>query len=236
MITFVFVGTGGQSVANEVWICLKAVIDGMAKPVEERTMIAAAAESRERGEAKSVLTTGEVAYICSVAPRTVSKWFDSGQLKGYRIPGSRDRRIPRDELIRFMRAHGIPLGNLGVVRRAILIIDTDVNRYRGLTERLGKQGIEVKVVDNCLAAGAQLAWLIPAVVVINLTSVFEPMRIAEWISAEPWTRGVRLVGLATQKKLDEERRKLLPAGFDAILPVDCDMGEIIAMIGEQRGR
>ena len=31
---------------------------------------------------KDVLTTGEVAQICSVAPRTVSKWFDSGQLKG----------------------------------------------------------------------------------------------------------------------------------------------------------
>ena len=35
---------------------------------------------------KDILTTGEVAAICNVAPRTVSKWFDSGQLKGYRIP------------------------------------------------------------------------------------------------------------------------------------------------------
>ena len=43
---------------------------------------------------KDILTTGEVAKICNVAPRTVSKWFDSGQLRGYRIPGSKDRRIP----------------------------------------------------------------------------------------------------------------------------------------------
>ena len=43
---------------------------------------------------KNILTTGDVARICSVAPRTVSKWFDTGQLKGYRIPGSKDRRIP----------------------------------------------------------------------------------------------------------------------------------------------
>ena len=42
-----------------------------------------------------VFTTGQVAKICKVAPRTVSKWFDSGRLKGYRIPGSQDRRIPR---------------------------------------------------------------------------------------------------------------------------------------------
>jgi excisionase family DNA binding protein len=43
-----------------------------------------------------VFTTGQVAKICKVAPRTVSKWFDSGRLKGYRIPGSQDRRIPRE--------------------------------------------------------------------------------------------------------------------------------------------
>ena len=45
---------------------------------------------------KEVLTTGEVAKICNVAARTVSKWFDSGQIEGYRIPGSKDRRISED--------------------------------------------------------------------------------------------------------------------------------------------
>ena len=57
---------------------------------------------------KDVLTTGQVSRICNVAPRTVCKWFDSGQLRGYRIPGSRDRRIPLAELIRFMKAHNMP--------------------------------------------------------------------------------------------------------------------------------
>ena len=59
-----------------------------------------------------VFTTGQVAKICKVAPRTVSKWFDSGRLKGYRIPGSQDRRIPREQLIRFLKEHGMPLGEL----------------------------------------------------------------------------------------------------------------------------
>jgi excisionase family DNA binding protein len=57
---------------------------------------------------KNVLTTGDVAKICNVAGRTVSKWFDSGLLKGYRIPGSQDRRIPVEEMIRFMKEHNIP--------------------------------------------------------------------------------------------------------------------------------
>jgi len=56
----------------------------------------------------NVLTTGDVANICNVAPRTVSKWLDNGLLNGYRIPGSLDRRIPIDGLARFMQAHNIP--------------------------------------------------------------------------------------------------------------------------------
>ena len=65
-------------------------------------------ERKVMSKGKKVLTTGEVAEVCNVASRTVGKWFDGGLLKGYRIPGSLDRRIPAAELVRFMRAYGIP--------------------------------------------------------------------------------------------------------------------------------
>ena len=58
---------------------------------------------------KDVLTTGEIAKICNVSPRTVCKWLTAGQLRGYRLPGRGDRRILLQELARFMRAHGVPL-------------------------------------------------------------------------------------------------------------------------------
>ena len=61
---------------------------------------------------RQVFTTGQVAKICHVVPRTVSKWFDSGRLKGYRIPGSQDRRIPRGILLAFLEEHGMPFGEL----------------------------------------------------------------------------------------------------------------------------
>lgn len=61
---------------------------------------------------KNIFTTDEVAKICKVAPRTVSKWFDSGRLRGYRIPGSQDRRIPREYLIRFLKEHGFSTNEL----------------------------------------------------------------------------------------------------------------------------
>lgn len=56
-----------------------------------------------------VYTTGQAAKLLQVAPRTVGKWFDSGRLKGYVIPGSQDRRIPQDSLLKFLKEHGMPI-------------------------------------------------------------------------------------------------------------------------------
>ena len=93
---------------------------------------------------KDILTTGEVAAICKVAPRTVSKWFDSGRLKGYRIPGSKDRRIPLDQLIRFMKAHNIPLNGLEPGGLRVLIAEADHDIGELLSAALGREaGYEV---------------------------------------------------------------------------------------------
>ena len=56
---------------------------------------------------QNIFTSDEVAKICNVSPRTVAKWFDSGRLRGYRIPGTQDRRVPRVYLIRFLKEHGL---------------------------------------------------------------------------------------------------------------------------------
>jgi uncharacterized protein (TIGR02996 family)/excisionase family DNA binding protein len=65
-----------------------------------------------RVAARRVFTTGQVAKIVQVSPATVGKWFDSGRLRGYRIPGSQDRRIPRENLIRFLRQYSMSLEGL----------------------------------------------------------------------------------------------------------------------------
>ena len=57
-------------------------------------------------------TTGQVARICDVTPQTAAKWIDSGELKGYRIPGGNDRRVSRASLITFLKKHGMPLRGL----------------------------------------------------------------------------------------------------------------------------
>ena len=54
-----------------------------------------------------VYTTGQVAKIFTVNINTVIKWFDEGKLAGFRLPRSNERRIYRESVLEFMRAHDI---------------------------------------------------------------------------------------------------------------------------------
>jgi hypothetical protein len=70
--------------------------------------------AHQGGVNKDVFTTPEVAWICKVAARTVNRWFDSGRLPGHRQGGPRGKRmVRREDLVRFLTEHGMPLGELG---------------------------------------------------------------------------------------------------------------------------
>src|SRR5688572_3908051 len=56
-----------------------------------------------------LLTSGIAARFAGVAAKTVCDWIDSGRLKGYRLPGSKDRRVSPVDLLRFLREHGWPV-------------------------------------------------------------------------------------------------------------------------------
>lgn len=118
---------------------------------------------------KDILTTGEVAKICNVAPRTVSKWFDSGQLRGYRIPGSKDRRIPVNSLIRFMKTHNIPMDGLQSGQTRVLIVDAESEILEVLTKVLGEQAeYEVRVAHSAFAAGVEAERFRPHAMLLDM--------------------------------------------------------------------
>jgi excisionase family DNA binding protein len=57
---------------------------------------------------RDVFTTGQVAKICRVCPRTVAVWIDAGHLKGFKMPGGSDRRVTRSALKAFMTEYKMP--------------------------------------------------------------------------------------------------------------------------------
>ena len=182
---------------------------------------------------KNVLTTGDVAKICNVAPRTVSKWFDSGQLKGYRIPGSKDRRIPVSELLRFMKVHNMPTTSLSAGKMRVLIVDSNENASSALADTLRtKAGYEVQTVGSNFETGVIAQRFAPHVLLINLLAEgIAAADICKNIRADEDLQTIKVIALANQLS-DSESTALLQKGFDGYISDSADATELIRKIEE----
>ncbi len=165
---------------------------------------------------KEVLTTGEVASICHVAPRTVSKWFDTGKLRGYRIPGSRDRRIPRQQLEAFMRAHGIPMDGLTGESWRVLVVDPDP--VGEVVEELHQRsGFEVTTAKNGFEAGVIAQRVQPDVILLDISGGRheEAVAICRNIKDTDTLRGATVVAAVDDADCQADRLKA--EGFDEVI-------------------
>jgi len=182
---------------------------------------------------KNVLTTGDVAKICNVAPRTVSKWFDNGQLKGYRIPGSKDRRIPVSELVRFMKVHNMPTTALPVGKIRVLIADSNDKTASALADVLRSEGdYEVQTVQSTVGTGAIVQKFAPHVLLVSLLAEgIDAMSICKFIRSNEDLRTVKIIALVNRLS-DSESVALLQKGFDGYVPYSADGTEVIRRIEE----
>ncbi len=182
---------------------------------------------------KDILTTGQVAQICKVAPRTVTKWFDTGQLKGYRIPGGRDRRIPAAELIRFMKSHNMPTEQLERDRVRILIIDSDWQMANTLAESLRKNPLfGVETANSGFDAGLIAQKFEPHVILINLkASDIDADHICKNVRKNPELGAAKVVALAEGLK-QNEAGAVLKKGYDFCITNTSDVAEIAKTISQ----
>ena len=118
---------------------------------------------------KTVFTTGEAAKICKVSQQTIIRCFDSGQLKGFRVPGSRFRRIPREQLFAFMKDNGIPTDALESGKRKVLIVDDDEGLVELMSDVFEKDGrFEIRTTNNGFDAGMLVKEFRPDIVVLDV--------------------------------------------------------------------
>ncbi|MEM8874058.1 MAG: response regulator [Planctomycetota bacterium] len=178
-----------------------------------------------------VLTTGEVAKICNVAPRTVSKWFDSGQLTGYRIPGSKDRRIPLNQLIRFMKQHGIPLNGLMTGATRVLIVDDEHDIVEVLEKILEDEAkFEVEVARSGFQAGVLADRFRPNVMLVDMhLKDVDGSEIAKAVKNNPDLQLTKVIAMSG-KLSDDEGGKLVGNGFDGYLKKPFHVRQVIEAI------
>ena len=159
---------------------------------------------------KTVFTTGEAAKICKVSQQTIIRCFDSGQLKGFRVPGSRFRRIPRDLLYSFMRDNGIPTDALDSGKRKILIVDDDEELVELIVDVLMRDGrFEVKSVNNGFDAGMMVKEYRPDLIVLDvMLPDINGQEVCQRVRKEKAMDDIRIIcisGMVEEDKIDELR-------------------------------
>lgn len=182
---------------------------------------------------KKVFTTGEAAQICKVSQQTIIRCFDSGRLTGFRVPGSKFRRIPRDELIRFMKANGIPLDPLEGGKRRILIVDDDPEVNELLVDVLTRDGrFEVETAMTGYEAGLLTESFRPHMLILDyMLPDINGNVVCERIKGRESTRDTRIVfisGVVDQAEV----QALLGAGADDFIKKPFDIDRLISRIAE----
>jgi two-component system, OmpR family, response regulator len=159
---------------------------------------------------KTVFTTGEAAKICKVSQQTIIRCFDNGTLKGFRVPGSRFRRIPRDQLFSFMKDNGIPTDALESGKRKVLIVDDDeelVELMADLFERDGR--FDVRTANNGFEAGMLVKEFRPDLVVLDvMLPDINGKEVCQRVRSDLSLEAVRIIcisGMVEQDKIEELR-------------------------------
>ena len=177
---------------------------------------------------KTVFTTGEAAEICKVSQQTIIRCFDNGQLKGFRVPGSRFRRIPREALYRFMKDNGIPTDALESGKRKVLLVDDDAELVELMSKVLEEDGrFEVRVASNGFDAGMMVKEYRPDLIVLDvMLPDINGREVCHRVRADSTLEDVRILcisGLIEEDKVHELRL----SGADDFMPKPFELDALI---------
>ncbi len=181
--------------------------------------------------AKQVFTTGEVAQICKVSQQTVIRCFDSGKLNGFRVPGSRFRRIPRESLVSFMKENQIPLDQLDSGKKRVLVVDDDEVIVEMFTELLERDGrFQVRTASTGYEAGIITESFKPDVLLLDFKLPdINGTAVCRTIRANPKYEHIKIIAISGVADPDEIE-ELRAAGADEFIRKPFDINTVITHV------
>ncbi len=180
---------------------------------------------------KTVFTTGEAAKICKVSQQTIIRCFDSGQLKGFRVPGSRFRRIPREALYRFMKENNIPTDALESGRHRILVVDDDPAVVDLIQDVLSAdKRFELRVVNNGFGAGMQAKEYHPELIILDvMLPDINGKAVCELIRSDPTMADIKIIAISGMVE-EDKIQELRDAGADDFMHKPLDIDELVRRV------
>ncbi len=180
---------------------------------------------------QSVFTTGQVAKICNVSQQTIIRCFDRGLLQGFRVPGSKFRRIPRESLIKFMKDNNFPLDRLGSGKKRILVVDDDPDIVEIVVEVLERDGrFDTETAATGFDAGIKTKEFRPDLIVLDyMLPDLNGNAVCRTIRSDKSLEQVRII-IVSGVVNREDVRTLLEAGADDFLQKPFDVKELVNRI------
>ncbi|MBC8481886.1 MAG: response regulator [Planctomycetes bacterium] len=167
---------------------------------------------------KDLFTTGEAAEVCKVSQQTIIRCFDSGRLDGFRVPGSKFRRIPRASLIKFMKDNGIPLDNIESGKKKVLIVDDDVEIVDLIADVLIRDGrFEIKKASSRYEAGMLTQRFRPDLILLDyMLPDVNGNVVCQTIRSNPEFQNIKIIIVSGLVKADEIENLLKSGAEDFI--------------------
>jgi len=167
---------------------------------------------------KDLFTTGEAAEICKVSQQTIIRCFDAGRLEGFRVPGSRFRRIPRKNLVRFMQDNNIPLDTIESGKRKVLIVDDDSEIVELLEDVLERDGrFEIKTASSGYEAGMTTEKFRPELILLDyMLPDVNGNVVCQTIRGNPEFENIKIIIISGVVKQDEIAQLLKSGAEDFI--------------------
>jgi len=183
--------------------------------------------------AKQVFTTGEAAEVCQVSQQTIIRCFDAGRLKGFRVPGSRFRRIPRDELIKFMKGNDIPLDRLASGKRRVLVVDDDEQILELFVDVLERDGrFEIRTAGTGYDAGVLTQSFRPELMLLDyMLPDVNGNVVCKTVRDNPDLNEMKIIivsGVVNQDEIDD----LLRAGADDFVKKPFNIEKLVGRIAD----
>ncbi|HHM12571.1 MAG TPA: response regulator [Planctomycetaceae bacterium] len=177
---------------------------------------------------KTVFTTGEAAKICKVSQQTIIRCFDNGTLKGFRVPGSRFRRIPREHLFAFMKDNGIPTDALEDGKRKVLIVDDDQGLVDLLVDVFEQDGrFEIKTANNGFDAGMLVKEFRPDLVVLDvMLPDINGKEVCQRVRSDPTLESVKIICISGMVERDKVQ-ELRDAGADDFMQKPFQVDQVL---------
>jgi two-component system, OmpR family, response regulator len=182
---------------------------------------------------KTVFTTGEAADVCKVSQQTIIRCFDSGRLKGFRVPGSRFRRIPREALIQFMKENGIPIDSLESGKKRILVVDDDPEIVELFVDVLDRDGrFEVRTAASGYDAGMMTQEFNPDLIILDyMLPDVNGNVVCKTVRSNPafsHTKIIIVSGVVNQDEIND----LLKSGADDFVKKPFNIEKLIERVGQ----